>query len=212
MNDQDGFGPAELQAQLKVGDRALADLLRFRELLADASQRMNLVGPSAMAVFWRRHVLDSAQLMTLEPNLLRWTDVGSGAGLPGLILAILGRERPGMTLQLVESITKRCRFLQEVVDELALPAAVLPHRLEALPKLTTEVLTARAVAPLPRLLEYGEHLLKRGAVGLFLKGRRVEAEVEEALQTWRFHYALEPSLSDPEGRILRIWSVKRASA
>ena len=212
MNDQDGFGPAALRAEIELSDRAISDLQQYREMLASASQQLNLVGPSAMQVFWRRHALDSVQLAGLAPTALLWTDVGSGAGLPGVVLAILGRDRPGMTVQLVESIQKRCRFLRHVVDALELSAEVIPGRIEDLPKLSTEVLTARAVAPLPRLLEHNEQLLRQGAVGLFHKGRRVEAEIEEALQTWRFHYALEPSLSDPEGRILRIWSVKRASA
>lgn len=212
MTDLDGFGPAEFQDATDASDRAVADVQRYRGMLGEWSARMNLVGPSAFESFWRRHALDSAQLLPLQPEALRWTDVGSGAGLPGLVLAILGKDRPGMTVQLVESMQKRCAFLRAVVEELQLPASVVPGRIEALPSEPVQVLTARAVAPLPRLLDFSERLLKRGAVGLFLKGRRVEEEVEEALQTWRFDYALSPSLSDPEGRILRIWSVHRASA
>lgn len=207
-----GFGPDEFQAATDASDRAMADIERYRELLSEASARMNLVGPSALEQFWLRHAYDSAQLLPREPEALLWTDVGSGAGLPGVVLAILGRDRPGLTVQLVESIRKRSAFLSTVVEALALPATVHLGRAEDLPRISTDVLTARAVAPLPRLLEHTSGLLRKGAVGLFLKGRTVEAEVGEALQSWRFDYALHPSLSDPEGRILRIWSVRRASA
>ncbi|MBW3558356.1 MAG: 16S rRNA (guanine(527)-N(7))-methyltransferase RsmG [Proteobacteria bacterium] len=211
MKDLDGFGAEAFQEAVGASDRALSDLVRYRALLEAGSVRMNLVGPSALDAFWRRHAYDSAQLCALEPAALQWLDVGSGAGLPGIVLAILGRDRPGMTVQLVESMEKRCAFLRAVVDELSLPARVVPGRIEALPSPRVEVVTARAVAPLPRLLDHTQAVLK-GAVGLFLKGRRVQEEIEEALQSWRFDYALAPSLSDPEGRILRIWSVRRASA
>ena len=184
----------------------------YRHLLGEWSARMNLVGPSALEAFWLRHAYDSAQLLTHAPEALRWMDVGSGAGLPGLVLAILARDRPGMTVQLVESAAKKSAFLEAVVERLNLPAKVHRARIEDLPGPAPQVLTARAVAPLARLLGYTEKHLRSGATGVFLKGRNVEHEIAEALQSWRFDYALSQSLSDPEGRILRIWSVRRASA
>jgi 16S rRNA (guanine527-N7)-methyltransferase len=117
-----------------------------------------------------------------------------------------------MSVRLVESLGKRCTFLRAAVDVLGLPAEVVPGRIEDLKLPRMDVLTARAVAPLPRLLEQAARPLQSGATGLFLKGRNVEAEVAEALQSWRFDYALAPSQSDPGGRILRIWSLRRASA
>lgn len=212
MTEQASFGPAEFQAATGADARAMADMEAYLALLEEWSGRMNLVGPSALQAFWGRHAFDSAQLLAIEPAAARWLDVGTGAGLPGLVLAILGRGRPGMTVQLVESLTKRVTFLHEVVHRLDLPATVVHGRVEAAPVQAVEVVTARAVAPLPRLLEHTAHLLRGGATGLFLKGRNVEAEVDEALQSWRFDYALSPSQSDPEGRILRVWSVRRASA
>lgn len=191
--------------------RAMSDMSAYKDLLTDWSGRMNLVGPSAIEQFWLRHAYDSAQLLPLLPEARSWLDVGSGAGLPGLVLAILGRDRPGMTVQLVESAGKKCAFLQAVVDALELPAVVLRSRVEDLQSCWPEVVTARAVAPLSRLLDHTEAQLRPGTTALFLKGRTVEQEVVEALQSWRFDYALSPSLSDPEGRILRIWSVRRAS-
>lgn len=206
------FGPEAFQAATGASPRVMADMAAYRDMLADWSGRMNLVGPSALEQFWPRHAYDSAQLLPLQPEALRWMDIGSGAGLPGLVLAILGKDRPGMTVQLVESTQKKCAFLQAVVQALDLPASVVRTRVEELRGELPEVLTARAVAPLVRLLEYAHHQLRSGATAIFLKGRNVEEEIAEALQSWRFDYALTPSLSDPEGRILRIWSVRRASA
>lgn len=205
------FGPIEFQARTGADDQAMADMQAYFGLLTEWSGRMNLVGPSALQGFWLRHAFDSAQLLTVEPTAARWTDIGSGAGLPGLVLAILGRGRPGMAVRLVESLGKRCAFLRAAAAELRLPVEVVQGRAEAQKPDGAEVVAARAVAPLPRLLDQTAGLL-RSATGLFLKGRGAEAEVEEALQSWRFDYALIPSQSDPEGRILRVWSVRRASA
>jgi 16S rRNA (guanine527-N7)-methyltransferase len=181
-------------------------------MLTEWSGRMNLVGPSALEEFWPRHALDSAQLATLAPDVKRWLDVGTGAGFPGVVLAILARDKPGMTVDLVESNGKRAVFLRAVVDALDLPATVHQGRIEALGLPRPEVVTARAVAPLVRLLDLTQGYLKRGTIGLFHKGRNLDAEMAEALQTWRFDSTVVPSVSDPSGRILKLWSLRRASA
>ena len=187
----------------------VADLERYRAMLEDWNGRMNLVGPSAMAVFWSRHALDSAQLIRLAPEALRWADLGTGAGLPGLVLAILLKGREGAQVHLVESLAKRCRFLSEVVAELSLPARVHNARAEDV-RIEVEVVTARAVAALPRLLGFAEPYLKRGARGLFLKGQAAEAELAEARSAgWKLEASLIQSLSDPDGRIVDIRSAKR---
>ena len=187
----------------------IADLERYRAMLEDWNSRMNLVGPSAMAVFWSRHALDSAQLIRLAPEALRWADLGTGAGLPGLVLAILLKGREGAQVHLVESLAKRCRFLSEVVSELGLPAKVHNARAEDV-KIEVEVVTARAVAALPKLLGFAEPYLKRGARGLFLKGQAAEAELAEARAAgWKLQATLIESLSDPDGRIVDIRSAKR---
>ena len=187
----------------------ISDMERYRALLEDWNGRMNLVGPSAMATFWSRHALDSAQLIRLAPEALRWADLGTGAGLPGLVLAILLKGRPGASVHLVESQAKRCRFLSEVVSDLDLPATVHNARAEDV-KIEVEVVTARAVAALPKLLGFAEPYLKRGARGLFLKGQAAEAELAEARGAgWRLDASLIQSLSDPDGRIVDIRSAKR---
>ena len=202
------FGPSEFQARTGASDAAVADLARFRELLADWSERMNLVGPSTLPDFWLRHAWDSAQLLDHAPEAKMWADLGAGAGFPGVVLAILGKERR-IRLQLVDSLQKRCRFLHAVADELKLPVEIHHARAETFRRKDVEIVTARALAPLPRLLGFAEPLLKTGAVGLFLKGEAVEAELTEARKHWTFQHALSPSLSDSRGRILKLWSVSR---
>jgi len=188
----------------------IADLDRFRELLADWNARMNLVGPATLEVFWNRHAWDSAQLLKLAPAEARiWADLGAGAGLPGLVLAIMGKGQAGFHVHLVESMAKRCRFLSVVVAELGLPASVHNERAENL-QLAVDIVTARACAPLARLLGYARPYLKAGALGLFLKGQDVAAELEEAAKSWEFEADTIPSLSDPRGQIVRVRRLGRA--
>ncbi|HEY5411460.1 MAG TPA: 16S rRNA (guanine(527)-N(7))-methyltransferase RsmG [Caulobacteraceae bacterium] len=186
----------------------LADLERFRELLGEWNDRMNLVGPSALDAFWGRHAYDSAQLLPLAPAARTWADLGAGAGFPGLVLAILLKGRGGAKVHLVESTAKRCRFLDEVVGSLDLPASIHNARAESL-SLTVDIVTARACAPLPRLLEFAWPYLRQGATGLFLKGQDVEAELVQATTSWGFKAELLPSLSDPSGRIVRVKGLRR---
>lgn len=190
-------------------DAQMADLERFQALLRDWNDRMNLVGASTLDAFWSRHAWDSAQLLPLAPDALTWADLGAGAGFPGLVVAILLKGRDGARVHLVESMAKRCRFLSEIVAELALPAQVHNARAEDV-KLKVDVVTARAVAPLTRLLGYASPFFARGARGLFLKGQDWETEIAEARQSWRFDVDVLPSLSDPRGRLLSIERLSRA--
>ena len=163
----------------------MADLETFRALLADWNARMNLVGPSALEDFWLRHAFDSAQLLDLAPEARRWVDLGAGAGFPGMVLAILLKGRPGAVVHLVESMAKRCRFLEAVVAALDLPAEVHNARAEDFDSRATSS-SRGACAPLVRLFGYARPYLKRGAVGLFLKGQDVASELEAATISWRF--------------------------
>lgn len=187
----------------------IADLDRYREMLADWNARMNLVGPATLDVFWNRHAWDSAQLLRLAPEALTWADLGAGAGLPGVVLAIMGKGRPGFHVHLVESMAKRCRFLDEVVQTLGLPATVHHSRAEDL-QLAVDVVTARACAPLSRLLGYARPYLRSGACGLFLKGQDVDSEVAEAAKSWDIELDKVSSLSDPRGQIVRVRRLGRA--
>ena len=159
--------------------------------------------PSALEDFWLRHAFDSAQLLDLAPGARRWVDIGPGAGFPGIVLAILLKGRPGAVVHLAESTTKRCRFLETIVGELELPAKVHNARAEDL-ALDADVVVARACAPLVRLFGYARPYLKRGAVGLFLKGQDVASELEAATISWSFKADLVESRSHTEGRIVRV--------
>jgi 16S rRNA (guanine527-N7)-methyltransferase len=187
----------------------LADVEQFRVMLVDANRRMNLVGDSTLADFWTRHFLDSAQLLAIAPEAGTWADLGAGAGFPGVVLAILLADAPGTRVHLVESVAKRCRFLSEVVETLRLPAEIHNARAEHL-ALKVEVVTARACAPLTRLLAFAAPTLRGRTKGLFLKGAEVDTEVAEARKSWRFELAIHPSLSDPRGRVLELTELARA--
>lgn len=199
---------AAFQVKTGADDQQLADLEVFRERLTGANAVMNLVGPDSLPDFWNRHAWDSAQLLNHAPGALTWADLGAGAGFPGVVLTILLKGRPGAHVWLIDSLGKRCRFLQEIVDALDLPATVLNGRAEA-QSVTCDIVTARAVAPMQRLLGYAQPYFERGAQGLFLKGEKAESELIEARKSWHFDAELAPSQSDPRGRIVAIRSLRR---
>lgn len=196
------------QALTAATDVQMADLMRFQDLLAEWNAVMNLVGPLTIATYWTRHALDSAQLLPMAPDALTWADLGAGAGLPGVVLAILLKGRDGAKVHLVESMAKRCRFLEVVAKDLDLPVAIHNARAEDL-KLKVDVVTARACAPMTKLLGFAEPYLYRGATGLFLKGQDVAAELTEASKAWSFASELSVSQSDPRGRIVQVKRLSR---
>jgi len=206
------YGPHDLQRDLALTDAQLVRIATHRALLADWSQRMNLIGPKELDHYWRRHALDSAQLLRLAPGALRWIDLGAGAGFPGLILAALLAGVDGAQVALVESTGKKAAFLRAAIDAMGVPATVLHGRAEDLlgRGARCDVVTARAFAPLPRIIEYARPLLSRGAVGLFLKGADLASECAAAEAAgWKLESETFESLSDPRGRILRVTSARR---
>lgn len=199
---------AAFQGETGATEAQLADLTAFRDRLAASNAVMNLVGPSSLPDFWNRHALDSAQLLALAPDAKTWADLGAGAGFPGVVLAILLKDRPGARVWLIDSLSKRCRFLQEVVDALDLPAIVINGRAEE-QSIEVDIVTARALAPLDKLLAYAQPYLSRGAQGLFLKGERAEDELRTARKSWHLQGELIASRSDPRGRIVKVRSLSR---
>lgn len=197
------------RARAYASAEQIADLEAFRLRLVEANAVMNLVGPDSLPDFWNRHVWDSAQLLDLAPDAKTWADLGAGAGFPGLVLSIMLKGRGGAHVWLIDSLAKRCRFLQEVVAALSLPATVIVGRAEA-QSVTCDIVTARAVAPMEKLLGYAQPYFQRGAQGLFLKGERAESELIEARKSWHFEAELAPSQSDVRGRIVTIRSLRRA--
>jgi 16S rRNA (guanine527-N7)-methyltransferase len=203
------FGPDAFQAHTGATEAQMADVEAYRALLAEWSAKMNLVGPSAMESFWLRHAWDSAQLLSIAPERRVWADIGAGAGFPGLILGIFSKETPGAHVHLIESMAKKCRFLTAAAEALALPVTVHNARAEDLRLTGVEVVTARACAPVDRLLGYAAPLFRQGAIGLFLKGQGVDAEIAEAHKSWRFRADLIPSRSSAEGRIVKVEAISR---
>ncbi len=196
------------QARLAASPAQMADLGTLVERLTAANAVMNLVGPDSLPDVWNRHIFDSAQLLDLAPDAATWADLGAGAGFPGLVLAILLKDRADSHVWLIDSLGKRCRFLQEVVEALSLRATVVNGRAEA-QRIKVDVVTARALAPMDRLLAYAQPYLQRGAQGLFLKGEKAEAELIEARKVWQFDSTLSVSRSDPRGRIVSVRSLQR---
>lgn len=174
----------------------------------------NLVGPATLGEVWTRHIADALQLRALAPEATRWLDLGSGAGIPGLILAIAGRERPGFQVDLIESNARKCAFLLETARLTGAPARIHTARIEDAidAHRGVEVVCARALAPLDQLLAWTEPLLKTGTIGLFPKGRDVQSELTEAAQRWRFAYDLVPSRTESEARIVRVTALSRGDS
>lgn len=185
-------------------------LLRFEKAFVKWNQRINLSAPSTLGDVWRRHILDSAQLFAIEEKANRWLDVGSGGGFPGLVIAFLLPERGG-SIDLVESNRKKAGFLQAMIGEFNLPARVHARRIEDVYELVRqpEVVTARALAPLPLLLDLTAPWLMSGACGLFHKGRDYRLEVEESAHRWVFDLVEHASTVDPQGAVLQICNLSK---
>lgn len=202
---------ARAKKLVPVSRETLARLDRFVELLLEWQQTRNLIAASTIPTLWTRHIADSLQLLDLAPEAKTWVDLGSGGGFPGLVLACALTERVGAKVHLVESTAKKCAFLQAVTDDLTLPAQVHWQRIEEfIPAFPTipDAVTARALAPMPKLLELAYPLLKKGGMGLFPKGQDVGAELTEASKYWNIRHKLVPSRTDERGRIVVIESLE----
>jgi 16S rRNA (guanine527-N7)-methyltransferase len=165
----------------------------------------NLVAPSTLTEIWTRHIADSAQLLTIVPDARVWVDLGSGGGFPGLVVACAMADHPGAKIDLVESNQKKSAFLREAARILSVPAIVHARRIEdfvSAPLQSFDVVTARALAPLDRLMDYAGPLLKKGTIGLFPKGQDAEAELTAASKSWIMDAQLVPSVTDPQARIV----------
>jgi 16S rRNA (guanine527-N7)-methyltransferase len=186
-------------------DRFVAELLSWR-------QRFNLIAQSTVPIIWIRHIADSLQLLALAPQSKTWADFGSGAGFPGLVLACALADTPGATVHLIESNGKKVAFLREAAKVTGVPAIIHATRVVDFVDNQTggiEVVTARALAPLSELLSAAYPLVKTGTVALFPKGQHVEAELTEATKCWNIKSSLEPSLTDPKARIVKITGISR---
>lgn len=203
-------------SQMSLADVSRETLDRLKLLESELRRWQaikNLVGSGTLDDIWTRHIVDSVQLLDAAPEAQTWLDLGSGAGFPGLVIAIVGQER-GLSVDLVESNSRKCAFLRHVSRLTGAKANIHEARLEAvIPQFVgrAQVVSARALAPLAKLLEWTEPLLKTGTTGLFPKGRDVDAELTEAARSWKFNAEILPSQTDSDARILRITSIERMS-
>ena len=188
-------------------------LQAFEQLFLKWNRSINLAAPSTLDDVWRRHILDSAQLARIAPDAKRWVDLGSGGGFPGLVLGFLLAERPGASIDLVESNRKKASFLQSIIGQFGLPARVLAKRIDDSYSFVSEpeIVTARALAALPDLLDLSAPWLEKGARALFHKGRDYRAEVEESAHRWAFDLVEHPSMTDAHGVILEISELRPAN-
>ena len=191
----------EVGRLLNVSRETMCQFEAYLALLKKWQCRVNLVANSTMVDVWQRHILDSAQLIKFyPPNTKKILDVGSGAGFPGLVLAIMGN----VEVDLVESDQRKAIFLSTVIRSLGLPAKVHNQRIETLPNLAPDVITARALAPVSKLMKLIENQVSTDTVCLFLKGASVEDELTE-LQTYSTMIAVNhPSLSGANGVVLEL--------
>jgi 16S rRNA (guanine527-N7)-methyltransferase len=201
------LSPEGFARQLDVSRETFQRLATHLELLERWQGAINLVGPGVLDDPWRRLILDSAQLVKhLPPDTAGLVDLGSGAGFPGMVLAILGVRG----VHLIESDRRKSVFLREVARLTGTPVEIHALRIERIAGWPSDVVTARALAPLPRLLELAAGFLTPATTCLFLKGRDVERELTDARQTWHMNAHMSPSLSDPKGVVLQLREVRRA--
>ncbi len=189
----------ELGRELRVSRETLDRFETYGALLKRWQERVNLVGPGTLADMWRTHFLDSGQLWPLAPkSAKKWVDLGSGAGFPGLVLAILGTPE----MHLVERNQKKAAFLREAARVTAAPAIVHSQRIEDLPPFPADVVTARGLTKLDTLLRWSQPFAHAGTVALFPKGQDVDVELTETSKSWIIDIERYESRSDTRGVIL----------
>ena len=207
------FGPEEFAKAAGVSRETLARLKAYVGLLTEWNARHNLVSKNSLEDVWQRHVWDSAQLMRFVPDSANnLVDLGSGAGFPGLVLAALLRERPGFQTVLYESIAKKCAFLIAAAERMQIQVEVRNMRMEEARPEPFDLVTARACAPLTKLLGYARSFQGPNTSSLFLKGQNVEAELTEARTSWKLNAVRHESQTDPSGVILEIRDIEHVAS
>ncbi len=190
-----------------VPSRTKRDLELLVGLLDEWQRVHNLVSPATLNQVWTRHVADSLQLLNHAPDFSEWVDLGSGAGFPGLVVAIASKDRPKRHFTLIESNAKKAAFLRAAIRETGANATVAAERIDAQGRKMAgqaDVISARALAPLPALLGLAAPFAHAGSVMLFLKGQEYVQELDAASQSWDFDVVDYESVTDSGGRVLAI--------
>ena len=194
-----------------VTDRAKARLESYVALLRKWQATHNLVSSATLDEVWSRHVLDSAQLLRIVPDARRWIDLGSGAGFPGMVVAILLAETEGARVTLVESNAKKCAFLRAVARETNAPVDVACERIESFAQRHhdgVDVISARALASFADLCVLALPMMESDTALLLLKGQDFVYEEQEASKCWGYDLNLTESVTDPGGRIVTVRNLK----
>ena len=200
------LSPEEFAAETGVSRETLARLEAYAGLLAQWNERINLVGRESLRNPWRRHFLDSAQLLPFLPKGSQsLIDLGSGAGFPGLVLAILGVS----AVELIESDARKCAFLREAARVASASVQIRNARIDSLPPRLADAVTARGCAPLERLLPWAERFIGPRTVCLFPKGEQAGQELADAAPLWEFDVTRHASRTDPRGVVLCLTGVRR---
>ena len=206
-------GPEQFAEAFKVPRETIHRLVCYAEILNEWQARQNLVSAATLPHVWNRHFADSAQILRLAPNANTWLDLGAGAGFPGLVIAILQANHANFRVHLVESTAKKCAFLAEVASATSAPAEIHCMRIEELSRTATslepEIITARALAPLPRLLGLAAPWFRPGVRGLLLKGCDVRQEIDAAKRRYDFTYELHRSMTAVDSSIIEISKVSK---
>lgn len=198
-------GRASFLEKADVSRETLEQLDIYADRLTAWNARINLVSPKSLAELWERHFLDSLQLLRIAPDWNTWADLGSGAGFPGAVIAIAN---PDKTVTLIESDARKCAFLRALARETT-ATNIINSRIESATPLNADVVSARALAPLPKLLAYVDRHIGPEGRALLLKGKNARQEIDEALENWRFDCETFPSETDKEAVILSIGDIER---
>ena len=196
----------EFVKSLNVSRETLNGFYEYETLLSKWNEKINLVSKNTLVDIWERHFLDSGQIIKhVEASGKRWVDVGSGAGFPGLVVALLLRDRKiDCDLVLVEKNQKKGFFLKEVIRKLNLSVEVVNDNIDILEPLNADILTARAFSELNNLIEIAFRHRKKEGICLFLKGENYRIELDKTLNYWFFDYDIIDSLSSSSGKIIRV--------
>ncbi len=196
----------EFVKSLNVSRETLNGFYEYETLLTKWNEKINLVSKNTLVDIWERHFLDSGQIIKhVEVSGKRWVDVGSGAGFPGLVVALLLRDRKiDCDLVVVEKNSKKVFFLNEVIRKLNLSVEVVNDKIDNLEPLNADILTARAFSELNNLIEIAFRHRKKEGICLFLKGENYRIELDKTLNYWFFDYDIVDSLSSSSGKIIRV--------
>lgn len=200
----------ENRGDLNVSRETIRRLEEFQELVKKWTPKINLVSRNSVKDLWERHIVDSLQLVHLAGDFETWVDLGSGGGFPALVVSIATMDaKPERYMTLIESDKRKCAFLSTVIRDLSLPAKVMNCRIEDAPPVNADVVSARALANLSKLLEYASIHLAEDGVAIFPKGATWQKEVEDAKQRWSFDFEEFTSWTDQRAAILRIRRINR---